>query len=316
MARTGERGALMSAYQRYDFMAAWQRHVGSAEGVTPGNRDRFRRSKCAAVILWPFGTRRFGGAAGSPTFSAASTSISIIGLWRRDFVAGDRRRRAASRAGAAALDADVAGAAQSAARHGHGTTQSAQPVGLMPNRRASATSGELKRDFEALIAERAPARRPGARICARRSDKLSAAGGVTLRARRRAMPTRVRLLDVFFKQKSARMRQIGHARCVRRSRRAAVSSKAAIARMQPTGRRSNSIRSRSAHDVIATIAAALSAASVSARCSTRSNQAASRPKAPANNRSSIWCEIAANAGSKTFDLGIGEARYKNLFCQR
>ena len=140
--------ALMSAYQRFDFMAAWQRHLGSAEGVTPAIVIGFDAANVPLVIL-PFGTRYFGALRIAGFLGGKHVNFNL-GLWRRDFIAGVDKDVLDRLAKAADADALVL---RSQPREWQGIRN---PLGLWPHTKSPSLGhkGALKRDFEALIAER------------------------------------------------------------------------------------------------------------------------------------------------------------------
>jgi len=75
-------GTVATPYQRYDLLAAWQRHVGIAEGVTPfivvGTNEAGVPS-----FLWPFGKVKRGPLQLLQFVGGKHASFSF-GLWRRD----------------------------------------------------------------------------------------------------------------------------------------------------------------------------------------------------------------------------------------
>lgn len=78
-------GALSGPFQRFEWIAAWQQHVGIRAGVRPlvvVGRDRAG----APVFVWPFvtSTRRMLTVA---RFFGGSHSNLNVGLWRRDIAA-------------------------------------------------------------------------------------------------------------------------------------------------------------------------------------------------------------------------------------
>ncbi|MCD0421675.1 GNAT family N-acetyltransferase [Rubrivivax sp. JA1024] len=78
-------GGYFSPYQRFDFLNAWQRHVGSAERIEPFvaiARDADDRP----LLLLPLGVeRKFG--IGVASFLGGKHATFNMPLWRRDFAA-------------------------------------------------------------------------------------------------------------------------------------------------------------------------------------------------------------------------------------
>jgi CelD/BcsL family acetyltransferase involved in cellulose biosynthesis len=77
-------GALASPYQRFDLLEAWQRHVGARGGVTPFIVTGF--DDAGEPILWPFGRVRKGPLQVVHFLGSKHANFNI-GLWRRDALA-------------------------------------------------------------------------------------------------------------------------------------------------------------------------------------------------------------------------------------
>ena len=77
--------ALATPYQRYDFLAAWQHHVGSRSGITPFVVTGFDQAG-EPVFLWPFGRTRVGPLHVIEFLGSKHVNINL-GLWRRDLAA-------------------------------------------------------------------------------------------------------------------------------------------------------------------------------------------------------------------------------------
>ena len=295
--------ALMSAYQRFDFMAAWQRHLGAAEGVTPAIVVGFDAVNVPLVVL-PFGTRRFGELKIAGFLGGKHVNFNL-GLWRHDFVASvdatvlDRLAKA--------LDAD----ALVLRNQPHDWQGVRNPLRLWPHTKSPSLGhkGQLKRDFEALIAERLSS--STRRKIRKKGEKLSAAGGMTF-TRAGSDAEALRVLDVFFQQKIARMRQIGQTdvfgdREVQNFLRAAVTGS--------DGRPPIEIYSLSVgSDIIATFAGVCDGERFSAMFNSIEPDRF-QTESPGEQSLFQLVRHCCERGLKTFDLGIGEARYKNLFCQ-
>jgi CelD/BcsL family acetyltransferase involved in cellulose biosynthesis len=295
--------ALMSAYQRFDFMAAWQRHLGAAEGVTPAIVVGFDAANAPLVVL-PFGTRRFG-ALKIVSFLGGKHVNFNLGLWRRDFVAG---------AGVEVLDRLIEAVDADALmlrNQPHEWQGIRNPFSLWPHTKSPSLGhkGQLKRDFDALIGERLSS--STRRKIRKKAEKLSAAGGMTFE-RAESDADALRLLDVFFQQKIARMRQIGQTDVFGDSD-VQKFLKAAIARHN--GRPPIEIYSLSVGaDVIATFAGVCDNERFSAMFNSIEPERF-QTESPGEQSLFQLVKYCCERGLKTFDLGIGEARYKNLFCQ-
>jgi CelD/BcsL family acetyltransferase involved in cellulose biosynthesis len=77
--------ALATPYQRFDLLAAWQRHVGERAGVTPFIVTGFDPSG-APIFLWPFGETRTGPLR-IVRFLGSKHANFNLGLWRRESLA-------------------------------------------------------------------------------------------------------------------------------------------------------------------------------------------------------------------------------------
>ncbi len=75
---------LATPYQRYDLLAVWQRHVGSASRVVPFVVTGFDGND-EPLFLWPFGRTRTGPLS-IVRFLGSKHANFNIGIWRRDFL--------------------------------------------------------------------------------------------------------------------------------------------------------------------------------------------------------------------------------------
>jgi len=77
-----ERDAATTPYQRFDFLAPWQRHVGERNGITPIVVAGFDR-KGVPSFLWPFGQEKKGPLR-IVRFLGGKHANFNFALWRRD----------------------------------------------------------------------------------------------------------------------------------------------------------------------------------------------------------------------------------------
>jgi len=77
--------ALATAYQRFDLLAAWQHHVGSRTGVAPFIVTGFDAAG-EPVFIWPLGRKQIGPLGVLKFLGSKHTNFNL-GLWRRDMVA-------------------------------------------------------------------------------------------------------------------------------------------------------------------------------------------------------------------------------------
>jgi CelD/BcsL family acetyltransferase involved in cellulose biosynthesis len=76
--------SLSTSYQRFDLLAAWQRHVGSCSGVTPFIVTGFDPAG-DPLFVWPFGLAR-KGVLRLIRFLGSKHSNFNLGVWRRDIL--------------------------------------------------------------------------------------------------------------------------------------------------------------------------------------------------------------------------------------
>jgi CelD/BcsL family acetyltransferase involved in cellulose biosynthesis len=82
--RNLEASGVLTPYQRFDWVAGWQRHVGTAEGVSPLLITGFD-AKGEPLFLLPFGVFA-GGRFSIVRFLGGKHANYNFGPWRRDFV--------------------------------------------------------------------------------------------------------------------------------------------------------------------------------------------------------------------------------------
>jgi len=293
-------------YQGYDFLRLWQRHIGSAAGVTPcivAGLD----AAAAPLFLWPFGRCRLAGCEVLQFLGGGHANFNM-GLWRSGVAAAFE---------AAELNAVFARLADSAdllrlcnqPLTWNGTTN---PFALLPHQPAASSgfSGALIGDFEALL--RAHTDSATRRKMRNKQRALEELGSV--RFERAQDPQRIRqVLDAFFKQKNARMRALGISDVfananVRRFIEAAAS--------EPTAGSAPPIElyALSVDDmVVATMGGIVGGG----RFCGMFNSIAGGRHAVASPGEQLILRLVRSLcerGLTGFDLGIGEARYKDLFC--
>jgi CelD/BcsL family acetyltransferase involved in cellulose biosynthesis len=299
--------SLTTPYQRYDFMRLWQAHVGAAAGVTPFIAVGFNAAG-APLFLWPFGCRRIGGLRVIEFLGGKHANFNM-GLWRRDVAgrigANDLRR----------VLADIAGHADMLVLVNQpltwaGTTN---PFALLPQQRAAnfGFSGSLVPDFEALIRARTNA---NTRKKMRKKERALAGMGA-VRFERASSPNDVRrVLDAFFKQKSARMRMLGVSDVfaeagVRRFIEAAATEQLG------DGAPAIELYALSVDDmIVATMGGIVGDGRF---CAMFNSILPGRyaVESPGEQLIVNLVRQCCDRGLNTFDLGIGESRYKRLFCE-
>ena len=296
---------LTTPYQRFDLLSLWQQHIGAASGVTPLIVVAFDAIG-APLFLWPFGCRRLAGLRVVEFLGGKHANFNMA-LWRRD---------AAANIGAddlrAVLDrltgrADIVKLINQPLTWA-GTTN---PFALLPQQRAAnfGFSGALIPDFEALLHARTNA---AARKKMRKKERALASYGA-VRFERASGPHEVRrALDAFFKQKSARMRALGvpdvfAAPGVRRFIEAAAT--------EHQGRREAPIElyELSVNDIIVATMGGIAGGGRFCAMFNSIAQGRYAIESPGEQLIVNLVRRCCERGLDTFDLGIGEAHYKNLF---
>lgn len=189
-------------YQRYDFLNLWQRHIGAPAGVEPFIVVGFNAAD-VPLFLWPLGCRRRFGLRAIEFLGGKHANFNM-GLWRRDV---------APRIGTAELRAvlaQLAGRADLMVLVNQPLTWSGStnPLAALEHQRSAnfGFSGALATDFETLLR----ARTSSATRKKMRKKERTLAGYGAVRFEHATEPCEIRrVLDAFFKQKSARMRRRG-----------------------------------------------------------------------------------------------------------
>lgn len=299
--------SLCTPYQGYDFVKLWQAHVGTASGVKPFITAGFNAAGVPLFLL-PFGSRRLGGLKLLEFLGGKHANFNV-GLWRREVAAN------ISAHDLKAVLAHIAGRADMLVLVNQpltwaGTTN---PLALLPQQRSAnfGFSGSLAPDFEALLRARTNST---TRKKMRKKERALADLG-SVRFEHVACPNEIRrVLDAFFKQKSARMRAIGvsdvfAAPGVRRFIEAAASEKL------PDGGPLIELYALSVDDIIvATMGGIVGGGRF---CAMFNSILPGRyaVESPGEQLIVNLVRRCCERGLETFDLGIGESRYKQLFCE-
>ena len=297
---------LSTPYQRYDFLKLWQHHVGSAAGVTPFVVVGLNAAG-APLFLWPFG-RHFLGRLRVAEFLGGKHANFNMGLWRSDVAAhidaADLRDALALLAG----EADLLCLSNQPLTWGGATN----PFALLPHQRAanSGFSGALIPDFEALLRARTNA---AARKKMRKKEHALAAMGAIRFERAGDLGEVRRVLDVFFKQKSARMRALGisdvfAAAGVRRFIEAAATT-------PPTADEPLiELYALSVDDIVVATMGGIVGGNRFCAMFNSITHGRYAIESPGEQLIVNLVRRCCERGLATFDLGIGDARYKSLFC--
>jgi CelD/BcsL family acetyltransferase involved in cellulose biosynthesis len=298
---------LATAFQRYDFLKFWQIHIGAPAGVTPLIVVGVN-AKRAPLFLWPLGRHTAHGGRIAEFLGGKHANFNM-GLWRRDVAAkitADELRAVLTQL---SNHADVLKLTHQPMTWAGATN----PLALLPYQKAANTgfSGALVSNFEDLLRARTNA---AARKKMRKKERALADFGA-VRFERVSAPAGIRLaLDVFFKQKNARMRSIGVADVfsqpgVRRFIEAAAT-------VQTNGNEAPiELYTLSVNDIIV---ATMGGIVARRRFSAMFNSMAEGHYAVESPGEQLLLRVVRDCcerGLTTFDLGIGESHYKNLFCR-
>lgn len=298
---------LFTPYQRYDFLRFWQAHVGAPAGVKPFIVAGFNAAGMPLFLL-PFGTRGMGGLRALEFLGGKHANFNM-GLWRRELAtritAHDLK----------AVLAHLAGRADMLMLVNQPLTWAGatNPLALLPQQRSAnfGFSGSLTPDFEALLRAHTNS---ATRKKMRKKERALADLG-TVRFERVACPNELRrVLDAFFKQKSARMRALGMgdvfaAPGVRRFIEAAATERL------DDGEPVIELYALLVDDIIvATMGGIVGGGRF---CAMFNSILAGRyaVESPGEQLIVNLVRLCCERGLETFDLGIGESRYKNLFCE-
>ena len=298
--------ALATPYQRYEFLALWQRHVGAEAGFTPFIVTTFDAIG-APLFLLPLGRRSLGPWKVLEFLGGKHANFNI-GLWRRDVAAtigaDDLRAVLARLAGSA----DLMLLRNQSLTWGGATN----PFALLPHQRAAnlGFSGALAPDFEALRRARTSA---AARKKMRKKERTLAGYGAVQFERANSPDQIHRMLDAFFKQKSARMQMLGMPDVFAAAQVRRFVEAAAIEQLAG----GNSLLELYALSVDDIIVATMGGIVGDGRfCAMFNSISAGRyaVESPGEQLIVNLVRRCCERGFDTFDLGIGEAHYKSLFC--
>ena len=305
--RALERGPnLATPYQNYDFLKFWQRHVGASCGMAPLIVVGFNAIG-APLFLWPFGRRTLGGLRVVEFLGGKHTNFNMA-LWRRDAAATIGAGELRAVFGRLTDHADIVKLINQPLTWA-GTTN---PFALLPQQRSAnfGFSGALAPDFEALLRSRTNA---DARKKMRKKERtLASYGTVRFEQVHGACNVR-RVLDAFFKQKSARMHALGisdvfAAPGVRRFIEAAATEQV------PGFGPPIELYALSVDDIIVATMGGIVGGGRFCAMFNSIVQGRYAIESPGEQLIVNLVRSCCARGLHTFDLGIGEAHYKDLFC--
>ncbi|BBF93333.1 hypothetical protein BLTE_20180 [Blastochloris tepida] len=304
-----EREAVFPAYQRFDFLALWQRHIGDAAGIAPFivvGRDGAGRP----AFLWPLGRRRVGPLMVAEPLGGKHVNYNF-GLWRKDIAeALDATATAdlVARIGRLGPRLDII----SIERQPESWHDVPNPLRLLPHHATPSFGwrGRLADDPAAYLGRTMSA---DTRNKFRRKErKLAALPGYRYVAA--SSPGEAeRLLGAHFAQKAARMRAAGLANVFAEPGVEAFLRNAARHGVE-TGRPLLECHALVCDDEVIAVACALRDAR---RCSCLQVSITGSDNARFSPGVLLFMHIAEACcaqGLDWLDLGVGEASYKNWFC--
>lgn len=299
-------GSLATPYQGYDFLNRWQTHLGAAAGVTPAIAVAYNPARVPLFLL-PLGMRRFGGLRVLEFLGGKHANFNM-GLWRRDVAAaiGAPELRSVTRQLARRADLLLL-TAQPLTWDG-----ATNPLALLPHQ-SSANDGfscTLIPDFEALF--RARTNSATRKKMKKKERDLAAMGEVRFERAADARQVR-RMLDAFFKQKSARMRLLGLPD---------VFADPAVRRFisavtEPDGNRPAPVElyALSVDDMIVATMGGIVAGGRFCAMFNSIHGGRYAAESPGEQLIVRLVKACCERGLDTFDLGVGQSRYKHLFCE-
>jgi CelD/BcsL family acetyltransferase involved in cellulose biosynthesis len=305
--RTLERGKkLATPYQGFDLLKFWLDHVGTADGITPFIVTAFNGAG-VPLFVWPLGRRTVAGRR-VVEFLGGSHANFNMGMWQAEVVGKIGAEELRAVLDQLADEADILRLTNQPLTWS-GTTN---PFALLPRQRSPnfGFSGALSHDFDALLQTRTNA--SDRKKMRKKERTLAGYGEVRFERARTAHDVR-RVLDAFFKQKSARMRTLGIMDVfatpgVRRFIEAAA-TQPAINLDPPI-----ELYALSVNDII--VATMGGIVGDGRFCGMFNSIAQGRyaVESPGEQLIINLVRDCCERGLDTFDLGIGEAQYKALFC--
>lgn len=298
--------ALMTAYQRYEFLALWQQHVGTRESFQPFIVVAFDHSG-APLCLLPFGCKAHGPFRVAEFLGGKHANFNLA-LWRRDAARALPYETVERMLAAAAAEADALVL----------TNQPllwdglANPFALLPHQPSadSGYSGALMPDFDALLEVRASAE---TRRKMNRKERMLAKMGVVSFERATAPDDIAMLLATFSRQKDARLRAAGIKNVFTEPGVPEFLSAISLAR-RPDGTPLVELFALKVGD---SVAAMWSGIVADGRFSAMFNSMIDGKIASHSPGEQLLSRVVRHCcerGLTTFDLGAGSASYKGLFC--
>jgi CelD/BcsL family acetyltransferase involved in cellulose biosynthesis len=299
-------GSLATPYQGYEFLNHWQAHLGADAGVAPAIAVAFNPAKVPLFLL-PLGLRRVGVLRVLEFLGGKHANFNM-GLWRRDVAASISAPELRSVMRQLSSRADLLMLTAQPLTWG-GTTN---PLALLPHQQSpnNGFSCALIPDFEALF--RARTNSATRKKMKKKERALADLGEVRFERARDERQVR-RVLDAFFKQKSARMRLLGLPDVfadpgVRRFI-------AAIAEPERKRPAPVELYALSVDDMIVATMGGIVADGRFCAMFNSIHGGRYAAESPGEQLIVRLVKACCERGLDTFDLGVGQSRYKHLFCE-
>lgn len=300
-----ETSAVGSPYHRFDYLAAWQNNIGVNEGVTPLIATLIGTDGRLDALL-PLCTRRIGPLTVASFMGAKHCNFNT-GLWRDGFTspAADRLLKSIA---AQCPDIDLL-MLRNVAIEWQGTANPLATLGGVPSP-SSGYKTTLAGDFDSWSKQQISSSTRGKM---RRKEKHLAEHGPVDHFIARTPQEVERILGAFFHQKEERARIVGVPNAY-----ATPADQAFVRDCALTGLAAgHPALEMSAlvvgEDIVATYGAAYNGTRWCALFNSMTMNDLAR-QSPGENLTNRMVKSCFERGLTTFDLGIGEAGYKDTFC--
>jgi CelD/BcsL family acetyltransferase involved in cellulose biosynthesis len=304
-----QQGAICSRYQHYSWMSLWWDHIGSVTHATP-HITVLSDETGKPTLMLPLLRKRLGPIHAGFFMGGKHTNFNLP-VWRPELLkdAGLDQLFEGLRSNGPRLDLLIL-LNQPATWQGEMNPMLQLPHAASPSR---AFGGELKSDFEELLKERMGS---GSRKKLRQKERqLAAAVGPVsyLRAQTHAEVDWV--LEAFFRQKGERMRELGLSNAFDGAGVKEFASAAAHEIDPDTGEPIIELYAALAGDtIIATFGGIMAHGRFSGMFNSIAG-AAFRDYSPGELLLSNVIRMCCERGCDRFDLGIGDAAYKQVYCK-
>jgi CelD/BcsL family acetyltransferase involved in cellulose biosynthesis len=295
-----------SPFQSFDWAKAWQLHVGAPSGVSPFIVVGFD-AQDEPACLWPLGRWRIGGLRFVEFLGGKHANFNMA-LWRGDLatqVSADDLRDVL-------MQLDDEADLLMLTNQPMVWNGKRNPFALLPHQASpsSGYSGALTADFDALLAERTGS--VARRKMRKKEQKLAGHGAVTFQRAEGDADVK-RVLADFFAQKTARMRAVGLPNVFEAADVQHFIENAALARKADGGH----VLELYTLAVDGVIVATMGGVSGDGRFSAMFTSIIHGKFGAESVGEQLLVRVVrqfCERGFHTFDLGVGEAIYKDTFC--